>query len=138
MLLILEDNAERLRRFKAAVHCIDPLLELRAWRNAHLMIREVTSFLPRARLLSLDHDLEPDDSDSTDPGTGWDVTQFLARQRPVCPVIVHSSNSERATWMVGEFQLGGWDYHRVPPLGDDWIEQMWSPTVAKLLSRSRA
>jgi hypothetical protein len=136
MLLILEDNTDRLCRFKAAVHRVDSLLEVHAWRNAHLMIREVASFLPQARLLSLDHDLEPEEGDSTDPGTGWDVAQFLARQRPCCPVIVHTSNSERAAWMVGEFQLYGWDFHRVPALGDDWIEQIWAPQVAKLLRRS--
>lgn len=136
MLLILEDSADRLCRFKSAVHRVDPLLQVRAWRSAHAMIREVAAFLPQARLVSLDHDLEPQDGDSTDPGTGWDVAQFLVRQRSRCPVIVHTSNSDRAAWMVGEFQLYGWEFHRVPPLGDDWIEQVWAPTVAQLLRRS--
>jgi hypothetical protein len=40
MLLMLEDNAERLERFAAVLQAIDPVLPLRVWRDAHAMIRE--------------------------------------------------------------------------------------------------
>ena len=135
MLLMLEDDAERIGRFTAALRRIDPALELRTWRDAWKMIREAEAFLPRARLISLDHDLEPEAGAGADPGTGWDVTKALAPLAPCCPVIIHTSNGERGTWMMGEFHLGGWEYHRVAALGDDWIEAHWRRVVQKLLRR---
>jgi hypothetical protein len=135
MLLMLEDNADRIRRFNATLERIDPALTLRVWRNAWTMIREVEAFLPQARLISLDHDLDPEEGDSADPGCGWDLTKMLAALPPACPVIIHTSNGERASWMCGEFELGRWEYYRVAPLGDDWIEQHWRRTVQRLLKR---
>jgi len=86
----------------------------------------------------LDHDLDPVPECSADPGCGWDVAKFLAALPPACPVIIHTSNAERANWMMGEFQLGGWDHHRVVPIGDAWIEQDWRSLVRRLLKRKRA
>jgi len=36
--------------------------------------------------------------------------------------------------MIGEFELGGWNYRRVAPIGDDWIESYWRAVVAELLN----
>ena len=135
MFLMLEDNAERLQRFAAVLRRIDPALPLRVWRSAWAMIREVEPLLPAARLISLDHDLDPEEGDPTDPGTGWDVTQFLAVLPPACLVVIHTSNGERAAWMMGELELGRWQFHRVPPLGDDWIERDWRCAVRRLLRK---
>jgi hypothetical protein len=132
-MLMLEDNAERVQRFSASLRRIDSTLELRLWRNAWRMIREAEPLLPFARVISLDHDLDPEEEDAADPGTGWDLTKWLAALPPVCPVIVHTSNGERATWMMGQFELGGWHYHRVAPLGEDWIERDWHRLVRRLL-----
>jgi len=135
MILMLEDNAERVRRFTAALRRADPTLSLQIWRYAWAMIREMEAHLSTARLISLDHDLDPEEGNLEDPGTGWDVTKLLAALPPMCPVIIHTSNSERAAWMAGEFELGGWEHHRVPPLGDDWIEHDWRRAVRRLLQR---
>jgi hypothetical protein len=135
---MLEGNGERVERFAAALRHIDPALTLKLWRNAWTMIREVELVLPKARLICLDHDLDRDEGNSEDPGTGWDVTKFLASTPPVCPVIIHTSNGDRGTWMEGEFELSGWKYHRIAPLGDDWIEKDWRRLVLRLLSRRRA
>lgn len=135
MLLMLEDNAERLQSFMETLRQIDPDLRLQVWRNAHRMIEEMGEYLGMARLISLDHDLDPEEGSSADPGTGWDLVKVLAALPPVCPVIIHTSNGERATWMCGEFELGGWKYYRVPPLGDDWIERDWRRMVRRLLKR---
>jgi hypothetical protein len=136
MLLMLEDNSERVERFVAVLRRVAPAVELRLWRDAWKMIRECPPLLPSARLISLDHDLDPECETADDPGTGWDLTKVLAAQPPCCPVIVHSSNGERATWMMGEFDLGGWEYHRIAPIGDDWIENDWRRLVRRLLRRA--
>src|SRR4051794_35398727 len=89
LLLMLEDDRERIVRFTAALKAVDPSVPLVIWRSAKTMIREVEPFLASARLISLDHDLEPWDGDVEDPGDGIDVAKFLAERSPVCPVIVH-------------------------------------------------
>ena len=137
MLLMLEDCSERIARFSAVLHAIQPKFKLRVWRNAWLMIRDLEQSLPKARLISLNHDLEPESESAEDPGTGWDLIRVLAEHPPCCPVIVHSSNRERSTWMMGELELGKWPHYRVPPLGEDWIETIWRHTVLRLLRRSR-
>ena len=135
MILMLEDDAERLRRFRRVLRKERLLVGFRVWRDAERMIAEISTCLPGATLLSLDHDLEPD-TDGRDPGDGLMVARYLGELTPCCPVIVHSSNRERAEWMSGEFELGGWDVHRVAPLGEDWIEHDWRITVRDLLGRS--
>jgi hypothetical protein len=135
MLLMLEDDGERIERFSAVLKVIAPAMPLVVWRSAKQMVREVAPFLSTARLISLDHDLEPLAGDEEDPGDGIEVARFLAERPPVCPVIIHSSNGTRSDWMVGELELGGWNYKRVAPIGDDWIEAYWRVVVAKLLKQ---
>lgn len=136
MILMLEDDEERLRRFRAVLSRTVPDLPLRVWRSAWAMRDSLPEVLPAARLISLDHDLEPMEGED-DPGTGYDVVKALAALPPVCPVIIHTSNGARGTWMEGELELGGWDYSRVGPLGDDWIERDWRRCVRQLLRRPR-
>ena len=80
MILLLEDNPDRLRRFAAALHDLDTALELKSWRSARQMVREVAAWLPAARLISLDHDLEPWQGDLDEPGDGLEVVRFLVEQ----------------------------------------------------------
>ncbi len=137
MLLMLEDNIERLERFTAVLQGFDPSLPLRVWRDAHAMIREAGPLLESAFLISLDHDLEGELSEP-DPGDGYMVAKWLVSQQIVVPVIVHSSNTERSSWMAGEFDLAGWRHWRVAPLGDDWIESDWRRIVCRLLIKHRS
>lgn len=130
---MLEDDAERLVRFRAAAMRLG--VELVVWRDAHRMIAELAPLLPTAKLISLDHDLEPEGY--TDPGDGLDVAKHLANLPPACPVIIHTSNSVRGDAMAGEFELAGWRHHRVPPLGDDWIDVDWFRLVRRLLRAKR-
>jgi hypothetical protein len=104
------------------------------WRSAKQMVREIEPFLPSARLISLDHDLEPQEGELEDPGDGIEVARFLAERPPVYPVIIHTSNGTRSQWMIGKFELGGWNYRRVAPIGEEWIEAYWRVVVGKLLS----
>ena len=66
MLLMLEDDAERIDRFTRTLTRVNATLDLRIWRSAWTMLREAPPLLPAARLICLDHDLEPLDGDATD------------------------------------------------------------------------
>lgn len=134
MILMLEDDADRLQRFDAVLRRINPTPQLKTWRNAHAMIREAGAFLATATLICLDHDLEPEPG-GCDPGDGYIVTKWLVSQLIARPVIVHSSNNERALWMVGEFELAEWRFWRVAPIGDDWIEVDWYDSVRRVLRK---
>ncbi len=119
--------------FRAAVARVSPGLTIRTWSVAHAMIREVEEYLPSARLISLDHDLYVPRG-TLDPGDGLDVAKHLTSQSIIRPVIVHSSNSDRARMMMGEFELAHWPCTRVLPLGDTWIEDDWQPTLCRILA----
>ncbi len=137
MLLLLEDDAERLSRFAAVLRALDPELPVRVWRDARTMIREAGPLLESVALISLEHDLVAEPG-GPDPGDGYIVAQWLTAQPLVRPVIVHSSNGERSAWMAGEFDLAGWRHWRVAPLGDDWVESDWRRVVRRLLKRHAA
>lgn len=131
---MLEDDADRLRRFSTVLERLAPDLDLLVWRDAHRMMREAGPLLPKTVMISLDHDLESEPG-SPDPGDGYMVAMWLVSQPIIRPVIIHTSNGGRATWMEGAFDLEGWPYFRVPPLGDDWVETVWRRTVRRLLKK---
>ena len=134
MIYILEDDEERVLRFRAAANTVAPNLPVRVWRSAHAMIADLVDGLEHASIISLDHDLHcaPDEPD---PGTGYDVARLLEELIPCCPVVIHTSNGERGTWMEGALAQAGWRYDRVYPFGDDWIETQWAPVVRRRLGR---
>ena len=134
MILLLEDNSERVERFTKVLRSLDPLLPVRVWRRADAFIVGAEQLLTSVVLISLDHDLEPE-SDESDPGDGYMVAKWLTKQPVALPVILHSSNTERTLWMAGEFDLAGWRHWRVAPIGDDWIEVDWKRVVRRLLRR---
>ena len=131
-ILILDDAVDRLEQFRASVANWPKPMDVRSWRTAGDFIREVESHLPHAALISLDHDLYVDGDE--DPGDGLDAARFLATLRPVCPVIVHSSNVDRSLQMVGELENGGWDAVRVAAIGRRWAENDWSVEVRSRIS----
>ncbi len=100
------------------------------------MVREVDQYLPDSVLIALDHDLEPEPG-GADPGDGVMVVKHLVEQPVVRPVVIHSSNGDRVSWMAGDFDLAGWRHWRVAPIGDDWIEFDWRRVITKLLKRAR-
>jgi ADP-ribosylglycohydrolase len=134
-IILLEDDADGVRGFGSAVAQLGPAYRLRTWRDAHRMIAECHEVLADAALISLDHDLNKETSESPDPGDGVDVASFLARLPCLCPVILHTSNTDRVWSMHHEFRFGGWDAEHVTPLGTDWIKQSWLPVAGKLLNK---
>ena len=107
--------------------------ELKRWSDAHSMIAECVDWFASAALICLDHDLVARAGVASDPGDGLEVAQFLADFQPVCPVLIHSSNTDRAYSMLNELRFAGWLVDRIGPLGNDWIELSWFPRVRQFL-----
>src|SRR5262249_5525853 len=135
VILMLEDDDDRIVRFTAVARAIDPSLKLVVWRDAYRMSREVEALLQSARLISLDQDLEPQPGEPSDPGDGLMVVKSLVSYPQPCPVIIHSSNGTRSEWMAGEFELAGWSYRRVAPIGERWIEEYWHAVVRDMIGK---
>jgi ADP-ribosylglycohydrolase len=133
-ILILEDNDERIAGFRQAVATLGRDFELRLWQDAPSMIAECETFFPTAALISLDHDLNPLPGATADPGTGVDVARFLGDFMPVCPVLIHSSNTDRVYSMHNELRFASWMVDRVGPIGTDWIETSWLRGARRLLA----
>jgi ADP-ribosylglycohydrolase len=133
-ILILEDNDERIAAFQKTALALGDGFELRIWRDAPSMIAECEAFFPTTALISLDHDLNPMPGAKVDPGTGVDVARFLGDFMPVCPVLIHSSNTDRVYSMHNELRFAGWMVDRVGPIGTEWIETSWLRSVRRLLS----
>ena len=132
-ILLLEDNDERITGFERVVKGLGEF-ELRIWRDAPSMIAECEAFFPTTVLISLDHDLNPQPGATADPGTGLEVAKYLAECRPVCPVIIHSTNADRAHSMHNELRFADWIAERVGPIGTDWIETLWLKRALEFLS----
>lgn len=133
-ILILEDNDQRIAAFQKAVAALGDDFELKVWRDAPSMMAECESFFPTTALISLDHDLNPQSGAMTDPGTGLDVAKFLAECRPVCPLIIHSTNADRAHSMHNELRFADWFAERVGPMGNDWVEKLWLRKAREFLA----
>jgi ADP-ribosylglycohydrolase len=133
-ILILEDNAERTAAFQKAVAALGEGFEAKVWSDAPSMIAESDAFFSTVALISLDHDLNPLPGAAMDPGTGVDVARFLADFMPVCPVLIHSSNTDRVYSMHNELRFAGWTADRVGPLGSDWIETSWLRAARRMLA----
>ena len=131
--MILEDDQTRINRFLAALQSVAPASRVICWHSAKKMIAEADLYLPYTRLISLDHDLYPPAGQTDDPGDGLEAARFLALRRPRCPIIIHSSNGDRARMMAGELELAECSCKLIAPLGDDWIEAHWARVVQSLL-----
>lgn len=69
------------------------------------MCAECEEYFHTLPLISLDHDLNPARRAQLDCGTGLDVAQFRAACRAVCPVIIHSTNANRAYSMHNKLRI---------------------------------
>jgi hypothetical protein len=121
--LVLEDNPGRTAAFQNAARRCRQSKAIRIWHIAEQMIQELPELLPDATLLSLDIDLYKQKANDHDPGCGRDVANYLARQEPLCPIIIHSTNTNAAWGMYGELTPAGWKVEMIHHLDEpDWIE----------------
>ena len=135
-LLLLEDNAERIAAFEAVLPELGSDWQMQVWRDTPTMLAECQDYFAGTHLISLDHDLNPQLGTAVDPGTGLEVAKLLASHFPFCPVIIHSTNADRAWSMHNELRFGGWTVERFGPIGDDWFRKLWLPKARELLASS--
>lgn len=138
-IIILEDNADRRRVMQESLAGRFPGYALEFFTTVRPMIERLSeSGLYDVALLSLDHDLEFPEDDSSlglvDPGTGVDLADWLATQPAVAPVIVHTTNGSGGDRMVELLASGGWQHARVVPYGgESWITESWLPLARNLI-----
>lgn len=137
MIFLLEDNPARLERMLRvlaktfpgqSVHVEDDAMAANEWLKLHQ---------GEVDLISLDHDLDsvprPNDPPGADHGCGRDVADFLAKQEPTCPVIVHTTNREGGLGMVMELKGAKWPVFRVYPHDShEWVDADWAQTLTRL------
>ena len=132
-IVILEDDARRRGAMRTALEERLPQYPPRFFTTAPEAARYLQDHLDRALLIVLDHDLDPipvHPRRSLDPGTGRDVADFLAARKPVCPVVIHSTNRPAVVGMQTELAEAGWDVRVVVPYGDlEWIDVEWRQAV---------
>lgn len=135
-LLLLEDNSERIAGFETALRELGADWRMRVWRDAPKMLSECEDDFDEAHLISLDHDLNPQPGSTADPGTGLDIAKLLASHLAFCPVIIHSTNADRAWSMHNELRFAGWTVDRVGPIAGDWVRKLWLPKARALLAQT--
>lgn len=137
VIAILEDNSERWTAMQPLLQDRFHQFEIRCFGASLEMIEFLRQRLPEVIAISLDHDLEllPGENGRTiDPGTGREVTSFLAEQKPVCPVIIHTTNTVAAVGMEMDLQDAGWKTLRVIPMNDtEWIADDWFPVIRRVV-----
>ncbi|MCC9603747.1 hypothetical protein LOC67_24620 [Stieleria sp. JC731] len=134
-LLMLEDDHDRIRRFRAVVARQHPNAVLKIARTAPDFETEYWSLNDTPDLICLDHDLFTDSPDDPDPGDGRDVSAFLITRLAKCPALIHSTNANAADSMMFSMRDAGWTVDRIAPIGDDWIESYWCPVALKMVER---
>jgi len=133
---ILEDNDDRIAAMRRYIADKFPFFELRVFPTAPEAIAWLRDHLSHVILISLDHDLEPSSESQADgdPGTGRDVADYLASQRPQCPVVIHSTNVRAALAMEGDLTESGWQVERITPYDDlAWVAEAWLPLARRLI-----
>jgi hypothetical protein len=135
---ILEDDENRAEAMCNAITAMFPRLDVLVFNNAPDMIEWISTSVELASLISLDHDLGANrqrQGKVFDPGTGRDVVDLLISLPPVCPVIIHTSNSTSGDGMQFALEDAGWKTARVVPMGDlGWIKAEWHEKVSQLVA----
>jgi CheY-like chemotaxis protein len=111
LVLILEDNPTRLALMREALDDSPEEYEIHHWDCVGKMQAEAVRLMPKVCLISLDFDLS--NSTTRNPGDGMDAVAMLNQQKPVCPVIVHTSLAQTGQKMARALRGGGWTVERV-------------------------
>jgi hypothetical protein len=136
-IVILDDEPERVAEMIRCLAGVIGGLQLVVFDNAPDLIDWLARHLDSAKLICLDHDLGPNrvrNGEVFDPGIGRDVVDYLATHTPICPVIIHTTNTLAAPGMELALTDAGWMHGRIMPYDDlEWIGGEWIETVKKAL-----
>jgi DNA-binding NarL/FixJ family response regulator len=139
-IVILEDDAGRRAAMRECLEGAFPQIETRFFDEAAAMTEFLDNHLEETIAISLDHDLElrpGDGGGMTDPGTGRDVADHLARRPPACRVVIHSTNTTAAVGMETALRDAGWRTGRVSPYGDlEWVAERWLPCILRAILKT--
>src|SRR5262245_4152425 len=128
-IVILEDNADRREAMQCCLAARLQEFEASFFDEPAAMVGFLSDHLLDVAVICLDHDLDlklGPESRLIDPGTGREVADFLAGQTPVCPVVIHTSNSAAAVGMEMVLREARWKTRRVIPCHDvEWIPTQW-------------
>jgi hypothetical protein len=133
IIAILDDEPDRIGAMLPLLAAQLKQYDVHVFENAPDMISWLTENLGRICLLSLDHDLGPNqirNGATFDPRTGRDVANFLATRQPQCHVILHTTNRMAAPGMQEVLEDSGWTVSHVSPYGDlKWVSEAWIQEV---------
>ena len=136
-IVILDDEPHRIDEMKRCLTGNQLGDNVVIFDNAPKMIAWLGQFASHAALICLDHDLGPNrtiDGRPFDPGIGRDVANYLGTIKPVCPVIVHTTNSLAAPGMKMVLDDAEWNHTAVVPYDDiRWIREAWIDAVKAAL-----
>jgi len=139
---ILDDEPERIREMNRWLSESVSGCEIVTFDNAPDMIAWLSDHPDGLSLICLDHDLGPNrtrNGEVFDPGTGRDVADVLATKKPVCPVLIHTTNSLAAPGMAMVLDDSGWTQSRVVPYNDlEWVGADWIVEVRAVLAGQEA
>jgi hypothetical protein len=134
---ILEDDDERVAAMRYRLEEYFSGYSPVFFDTAPDMIEWLWDHLKSTVLVSLDHDLGPSrirNGEAFDPGTGQDVVNYLATQKPLCPVMIHTANYLAAPGMELMLSESGWTCSRVIPVnGLEWIDNAWIHEIRRYL-----
>ncbi len=138
---ILDDEPDRLQAMAPILAQRFPDFSVVTFDNAPDINAWFADNLSVCALICLDHDLGPNrkrDGKVFDPGIGRDVANYLATREPVCPVIIHTTNTDARPGMIFVLEDAGWAVSYVSPYEDVlWIREVWADAIGEVLAPFR-
>jgi len=139
LIAILEDDERRAEAMRQEIAQRFPSFDCIIFENAPDMNAWLKDSLEKVTIMSLDHDLGSNSERSEkvfDPGVGRDVVDFLETQKPIYPVIIHTTNSFGGDGMRYALEDAGWTVKRVVPFNDlSWIRDEWIEAIVELMGK---
>ena len=134
---ILDDEPDRLHAMTPILAERFPQFNVVTFDNAPDISKWFADNLPSCVLICLDHDLGPNrnrDGAAFDPGIGRDVSDYLCSRDPVCPIIIHTTNTDARPGMIFTLEDAGWIVSYVSPYSDVlWVREVWADEVGNVL-----
>ena len=134
---ILDDEPDRLEAMVPILNKCYPALNVVTFDNAPDINAWFENNLQSCVLICLDHDLGPTrkrEGEDFDPGIGRDVADYLASRDPVCPIIIHTTNTIARPGMIFVLEDADWIVSYVSPYSDVlWVKEVWAEEVGNVL-----